>query len=291
MCLRPLKFWKSDVKNEATGKMLGFITGYDVKSVTYRDFDRRCVELKNPSHCFNLQPIEVPCGRCPECLRAKKYSWLGRCLAEMETTPVTYFVTLTYDDLHVLPEPDKREVQNFVNRCRKWFKFRYLAVGELGTLSERSHYHLIMFCQKPIEDLAFFKMSKGNPLYTSEILSHCWDYKGHISVGKANGPTIAYTLGYLLTKEKTTCFKMQSQGLGAAYFSSLKDSYIIGNGRGEAVHVALPRYLKEKYGLAFEYDPVRQALLWKNKRAGSSLSEEEYRDFKEYLDTHKLVIH
>lgn len=288
MCTRPLKFWRSDVVNPKTGKFFGFITGYDVKKVTPQDFDKRCVELDHPSHCFNLQPVEVPCGKCPECVRAYKYSWVGRCLAEAETTPYSYFVTLTYDDLHVISRPEKKEMQNFINRLRKFIKCRYLAVGELGTLSNRAHYHLILFCQEPIKDLAILKRGEP-PLFTSDLLSHCWDYKGYVSVGQANAQTFAYTLGYILTKEKKTAFKMQSQGLGSAYFSSLKDQYFLGNGKGEAITVSLPRFLKEKYGIRFDYDPKMEALKWKNKVFGTGLKEEEARDLLDYLGSTKLV--
>lgn len=290
MCTRPMKFWRSDVINPKTGKFLGFITGYDVKKVTPEDFNKRCVELEHPSHCFNLQPVEVPCGKCPECVRAYKYSWVGRCLAEAETTPYSYFITLTYDDAHLLASPQKKEIQNFINRLRKFIKCRYLAVGEHGNLSDRSHYHLILFCQNPIEDLAVLKRGEP-PLFTSELLSRCWDYKGYVSVGQANAQTFAYTLGYILTKEKKTAFKMQSQGLGSVFFSSLKDKYFLGDGKGNAITVTLPRFLKEKYGIRFEYDPEMQALKWNNKVYSTKLKEEEARDLLDYLGSSKLVKH
>lgn len=287
MCTRPLHFWPSMEVNPATGKYRGIITAYDVDYVTEQDFARRDL-FATALYCKELKPIEVPCGHCPECLRSKKYSWLGRCLAEIETTPHSYFVTLTYDDLHLVKAPEKKAIQNFVNRLRKFIKFRYLAVGELGEKTNRAHYHMILFSQDPLEDLKILKRDKAQPLYRSELLERCWDYKGFVSVGDASGPSVAYTLGYLVTKEKKTCFKLQSQGLGAKYFSSLDDRYAIGNGRGEAILVSLPRYLKEKYGIRYEYDYDKQKMLWNNKVFSSGLSDREYRDFKEFLDSNPV---
>lgn len=281
MCTRPLRFWKSNVKNPKTGKWYGFVTGYDVNEVTAQDFKRRDLPVAF-SWYVTRDYVEVPCGHCPECLKARKYAWLGRCLAECECHKYNYFVTLTYDDIHLVAEPKKEEVQNFINRLRKWIKLRYLAVGEKGDLNDRAHYHLILFCDEPLEDLKLLKRGL-NPLYRSEILEHCWDHKGYVSVGFASGPSVAYSLGYLVQKEKKTCFKLQSQGLGAEYFSTLEDRYYLGNGKGQSVTVALPRYLKEKYGITSVYDLEMQRIRWKNRVFPSKLSEEDYRSFSEYI--------
>lgn len=279
MCTRPLRFWKSDLRNPKTGKYYGFVTSYDVDHVEARDFIARDIPVAL-SWYYTRDYVEVPCGKCPECLKARKHQWLGRCLAECETHKYNYFVTLTYDDLHLIPDPKKEEVQNFINRIRKYFKCRYLAVGEKGDLSDRSHYHLILFCDEPIEDLKLLKRGQM-PLYTSELLSHCWDNKGYVSVGVASGFSIAYSLGYLLQKEKKTCFKLQSQGLGSVYFSSLEDKYYLGNGHGKCVTIALPRYLKEKYGITSQYDLEMQRIKWKNRVFPSQLDPEDYRNFIE----------
>lgn len=290
MCTRPLRFWRSDTINPKTGKYYGFITGYDVDFVTARDFRNRDIPV-TLSWYETREYVEVPCGKCPECVRAAKYRWLGRCLAECECHEFNYFVTLTYDDVHLKPVPEKKEVQNFINRLRKFITLRYLAVGELGELNERAHYHLILFCDQPLDDLTIFKRDNVTPLYRSELLERCWDNKGFVSVGEANGPSVAYSLGYLVAKEKKNCFKLQSQGLGADFFASLEERYYLGNGKGQVVSVVLPRYLKQKYGISFHFDRELSRIKWENKIFPTKLSEEESRDFLEYIDEEKLVKH
>lgn len=290
MCLRPLRFWRSNVINPKTGKYYGIITGYDVDHVSARDFANKDIPVAFP--WFETRDyVEVPCGKCVECRNANKYRWLGRCLAEIECHKFNYFVTLTYDDAHLKSYPEKKELQHFINRLRKFIKCRYLGVGELGELNNRSHYHLILFCDDPLEDLTIFKRNTVNPLYRSELLERCWDYKGYVSVGEANGPSVAYSLGYLVAAEKKTCFKLQSQGLGAEYFANLEERYYLGNGKGQVVSVVLPRYLKEKYGITFHFDREMSRIRWKNKIFATKLSDEEARQFFQYIGENKLVKH
>ncbi|QCS36134.1 replication initiator protein [Capybara microvirus Cap1_SP_137] len=283
MCTRPLRFWPSDTKGP-NGKYQGIITSYDVNSVPFSWFEKRGLELVLPvQHRY----IEVPCGKCPECRNARKIEWVGRCLAEMETTPFTYFLTLTYDNDHLVPVPTKREAQLFIKRLRKIIPCRYLIVGELGDLSNRAHYHAIIFSKKEFSDLQLLK--KGTfPLYRSPALEEIWPF-GFSSIGMASGATIAYSIGYLVKKEKKNCFKLQSQGLGSQRFQNLDDYYYLGKGDGTALKVALPRYLKEKYGLKKYVDQYVSSLRYRNKLNASGLADEEFRETLEYLDDHKLT--
>lgn len=285
MCTRPLRYWQSDKINPLTGKYFGFVSGYDFPFAVANDFIKRGFDC-SPSY-ETKDFIEVPCGHCPECLSKKKLNWVARCLAEKETSAFSYFITLTYDDSHLIMIPHLQEIQRFVNRLRKYMKLRYLVVGELGDKSNRAHYHMILFTEKEL-DLVLLK--KGDlPLYRCELLEKCWDYKGFVSVGHCNGATIAYTVGYIVSKDKKTVFKSQSQGLGSKFFSKLEDRYAIGTGQGKEIVVSLPRYLKEKYGLKYLYDKDTQSLIWNNRVVASGLSEEDYRDFSEYLSSAKLT--
>ncbi|QCS36271.1 replication initiator protein [Capybara microvirus Cap1_SP_206] len=287
MCLRPLHYFQSDIMNESTGKYYGFVTGYQTLVADYNDFKLRDIPC---TLAHRATPIKVACGRCCECLNAKKMSWVGRAVAELETSKYGYFLSITYNNDHVLPKPEKREIQLFIKRLRKHFKLRYLTVGELGSLTDRAHYHMILYSNQPINDLVYYSSSGSNILYTSELIDSCWQ-KGSIKIGRAEASSIAYTVGYIVSKEKKTCFKLQSQGLGFDYFKNLNSSYVLSTGRGKELYVRLPRYLKEKYGLKSEFDSVKAEREWKNKVFGSGLDEEDYRDFKQYLSEHKLIVH
>lgn len=99
----------------------------------------------------------VPCGKCPECAKARVNSWLFRIQKELEDSSNPLFITLTYDETHVPKTPnglltlDKTDVQKFFKRLRKRYakqsdkQIRYYAVGEYGSNTKRPHYHAILF--------------------------------------------------------------------------------------------------------------------------------------------------
>lgn len=100
----------------------------------------------------------VPCRRCKQCLDDQVNDWIGRCKAEMLTSQVNLFVTLTYggDDVYGGAENNLRakmlhfkDVQDWLKLMRKWTKgsFRYLVVGEYGSEKGRAHWHVLTFSQ------------------------------------------------------------------------------------------------------------------------------------------------
>lgn len=98
--------------------------------------------------------MPVPCGNCVECKASKASHIKSRMLLEQvghDTTP--YFVTLTYDDLH-LPSDGvcQRDVTLFLKRLhinlqRSGYssEFRHVFFSEYGTQYGRPHYHGIIF--------------------------------------------------------------------------------------------------------------------------------------------------
>lgn len=101
--------------------------------------------------------VHVPCGRCPECLNAKRTAWAYRIQKEMlsHNSP-TFFFTITYDDEHIpykgdVPTLSKLSVQKFLKRIRKAFwtdyqtRLRYFIAGEYGPTTARPHYHGFLF--------------------------------------------------------------------------------------------------------------------------------------------------
>ncbi|QCS36154.1 replication initiator protein [Capybara microvirus Cap1_SP_142] len=285
MCIRPLHYWQSDYFDKETFKYPGFITGYEIKSVNYDEFKKRDIPA---SLGCNPKPIEIPCGKCPECLKKQQIAWVGRSIAESLTHPFNYFITLTYDDFHLPPSATvwKKDLTNFIKYVRHFIRCRYIAVGELGDASNRPHFHIILFCDHEIEDLIRLNERVNDfPYYTSSLISTCWLNKGLVRIGKATGASISYTLGYILRKEKKTAFRRQSQSLGLEFFSKhLKENYILPTDKGGSLTVSLPRTIKQKFGMKDISD--HEDLQFKNELALSGLKEEDYRDLKEYLSKH-----
>lgn len=107
----------------------------------------------------------VPCRKCERCLQIRQCQWKDRALIEIERSKRTWFLTLTFNDIHLagckakatqevgadpterLEKACYRDVQKYLKRLRAKFsglKFRYLAVFELGEKTGRPHYHLLI---------------------------------------------------------------------------------------------------------------------------------------------------
>lgn len=100
--------------------------------------------------------IEVPCGRCVDCLSNRQNSWSFRIDCEyldvVSKDGCSYFITLTYDDEHLpfnsdgICSLDKSHLQLFHKRLRaEGLNFRYFCCGEYGDKFGRPHYHGIYF--------------------------------------------------------------------------------------------------------------------------------------------------
>lgn len=89
--------------------------------------------------------ISVPCGRCVICQENRRNMWADRLELESRTAPVTYFLTLTYDDLHYPGELKKRDTQLFWKRFRHKVPCRFFLCGEYGDRFQRGHYHAVVF--------------------------------------------------------------------------------------------------------------------------------------------------
>lgn len=161
---------------------------------------------------------DVPCGKCPECQRAKSESWKFRLQQEsLRKNCHSFFITLTYDNDN-LPTYNgfgcfnKVHIRNFLLRFREEFYFwfypkyvqvrdyykvqkwkgakapylRYFLVGEYGEQFSRPHYHAIIFTHKNI-----------TPESLENVIKLAWK-KGLIDCQGANDAAIGYVSKYIL---------------------------------------------------------------------------------------------
>lgn len=111
------------------------------------------------------------CRRCEQCAQLKINEWAGRIIAESKTTPVTYYVTLTYG-----PDQDGNkdhvrayfltysDIQNYLKRIRSAYgKFRYFVAGEYGGKRDRCHWHVILYCQKAYPNIRLNDIFNRDP--------------------------------------------------------------------------------------------------------------------------------
>lgn len=129
------------------------------------------VHILNPKKRLGVADklfLDVPCGKCEECRKANKNSWVVRTYFQyLETQNLggaAFYVTLTYNDEYLPvyngnPGFSKKHIQDFIMRFRaclrdKGYKnavVKYLVCSEYGKKG-RPHYHAIIFVNYPLTD-------------------------------------------------------------------------------------------------------------------------------------------
>jgi len=179
-CYHPLEAYQS-FRSNAKGK----------REITFKP-DRSRLQL----------PLKLPCGQCIGCRLDRSRQWALRCVHEASLYENNCFLTLTFDDEN-LPSPpslDVRIFQLFMKRLRKKYgsKIRFFHCGEYGETFGRPHYHAIIF-NHDFADKVPFKISAGQPLFTSPSLSDLWPM-GFASIGSVSFESAAYVARYCLKK-------------------------------------------------------------------------------------------
>lgn len=106
--------------------------------------------------------MDVPCGKCPECIKTKINNWLFRMDKELERSSNPLFVTLTYDEKNLIQTHEeckgtlcRRDMQLFLKKLRheqikkSTQKLTYYLCGEYGSRKRRPHYHICLFNLHP----------------------------------------------------------------------------------------------------------------------------------------------
>ena len=163
------------------------------------------IKIKNRSKYFNLHTfqklsIDVPCGKCAECIAAKQNEYYFRtyyqCLDCWKQGGYVLFDTLTYDSEHLphisdfiedfnieeiradldFPCFNYEDIRYFIVRLRRALeydgydvknKLKYFVCSEYGTdprYTHRPHYHIL-----------FFVLDKSlDPIHLSRVVNECW---------------------------------------------------------------------------------------------------------------------
>jgi hypothetical protein len=175
-------------------------------------------------------PLKIPCGKCAGCKVDASLMWSIRSYHEASLHDQNCFVTLTYDDAHLPSDKkiDKEVLQKFFRRLRKvGHRIRYVACGEYGGLTNRPHYHAIIFGKDWLEGA----VNLNDQLYTHPELVRIWG-KGHVSVAPVEMGAICYVCGYVTKKmddEDTFALRSNKPGIGHAWLDRYKDD-IVRNG-------------------------------------------------------------
>lgn len=142
-------------------------------------------------------------------------------MAEMQTLPHAYSLTLTYADVDGQPPLGARvfryrDVAAMWKRirsagARKWgeIELRYVIVGEKGTRNGRCHYHGIIFSDYPIHELGELSSPYGPGITYStgrRKVRHDWSIWGHgfVDFQRPDRDGMAYALKYILKGRMTS---------------------------------------------------------------------------------------
>ncbi len=142
--------------------------------------------------------INVPCGKCVECLTSKATEWSYRIVLESQCHTENCFLTLTYEKSPV--QLIKRDFQLFMKKLRKYLskqdiQIRYFMCGEYGSQGKRPHFHCILFGWRP-KDLEILSIKGTEILYKSSLISKIWGH-GFVSVGDVSAWSAKYCAKYL----------------------------------------------------------------------------------------------
>lgn len=170
--------------------------------------------------CINMRRIalksglstDVPCHCCWQCRADRVKNWVGKSIAESQTSAAVDFVTLTYCDAgspqaHRVKEPvcpiwpmslHYEDVQKYLKRIRKaGHRVRYIVAGEYGDRKGRAHWHILLFWQDGRPERFKWKNKRGNWLYGNEWQDEFWHH-GHVNYQPFNEAAAKYVCKYLL---------------------------------------------------------------------------------------------
>lgn len=144
------------------------------------------------------------CGQCMPCRIDKRRMWTHRILLETRSHPVSTFITLTYKDMPRDNSVHHEELSLWIKRIRKAYPhaLRHYSVGEYGDLSQRPHYHVVLF--------GFPNCAYGRtPAHARRLGVSCCRYcdlvkstwkLGGIELGQLNATSAGYIAGYTTKK-------------------------------------------------------------------------------------------
>lgn len=182
--------------------------------------------------------VQIPCGRCSECLKAKARNWQIRLAEEIPLTQYNYFITLTFSPVQLhrlfnktqLPECNALmgiAIRRMLERWRKDHKksIKHWFITELGhENTERIHAHGILFSNEPLEFKEIEKKKDG-------ILAEWkyWKY-GNVFVGNwVNSQTVNYLMKYVCKIDSDhknfIGYVFTSPGIGKQWLETMRNIY------------------------------------------------------------------
>lgn len=166
----------------------------------------------------------LPCMRCKACRDSYAKDWGIRCTLEAQCHKYNYFLTLTYDNQHVL-KGCKSDFTSFLKKLGyeltgKPIRPRFFACQERGETTGRLHFHCILFLDSPLILKSPAKLGSFWH-YSCDLLSECWA-NGFVDVAEFENDCARYVAKYATKDGK--CF--MSRNLAKDYYKSHRDEIV-----------------------------------------------------------------
>lgn len=198
--------------------------GYRLKFIKSNP-DRSLKEIRE-LHCHD-KLLFLPCGHCINCAADYARAWQGRIMCEFTSRKErgddkAVFLTLTYNDNYLVEKPLKAHLRKFIKDVRNKYgqNIKFFGCGELGSLTGRAHYHLILF-GVDFSDKEIVSKRGLFYCYRSKEADALW-HRGFVTVGQLDIASAGYVSKYCDKKKISGLdsgeFVIMSRGLGKEYF-------------------------------------------------------------------------
>lgn len=246
---------------------------------------------------YRLRWIQIPCGYCEECRRAKANEWRVRLMEEIKSNPKNIiFATLTFSEESLKrleydeKEPNKAPQKAISLFRKRWWKkykapLKHWLITELGhDNTKRIHLHGIIWTELTEEQ---FEKEWG----------YGWIYFGY----EVNERTINYIIKYITKRDEDNPeFNgkiFTSKGIGKDYINKnslrrhrYQDRFTEETYRTDSgIKIALPTYYKQKLWTDQEREALRiikeeKQVKYYNK---TPIKVETIEQYKEYVNAVK----
>jgi hypothetical protein len=148
---------------------------------------------------FRWRRIELPCGKCVQCRKARAGDWVTRLLCEWKFHERGSFLTLKFrpEERPQSLEAAYPDFQAFIRRLRKAIapcRVRFAVCGEHGPVTGHPHFHVLVFGWQDASD--WEPVARGRAVcYSSAFLQSLWP-RGWLTVGPVEDGCIAYVAGH-----------------------------------------------------------------------------------------------
>ena len=257
MCYNPLIKFKDDFYKvlHLNKKLISF--------KNYQHLYNYQFDLKNLVASGNVESL-FNCRKCLDCLQSKKFDWFLRCKNEiLNNWKNIYFITLTFDNDHYQFHNKKRLLSVFFQNVFTKFlgkkNYRYFAVSEYGSISNRFHFHILLYTNYFFDDLTpLHKSKKGKFMqYKSNFLDRYWKYGFHTITKVVNDSALTYCIKYTTKNQKLKVYCSRSFGNFIKDFNNVNllnipnSIFINANSR---IYSAYKRYLRHEINKEQLYD-------------------------------------